>query len=638
MKKLVLFLLLSFSMIACESGVSSWIYEPFQPDNDIIPVYSNDYNGDFTFLDLNKGQIAANASYYEDHVSYFYDGISYLSDDNGDYFFVDKHFKPINDCKYKEVTIFSEGLAWAVKEFGKITAINKNGEEVFSLDDVEEVYPYREGVAVFVGSNGKYGVLDKSGKTIVEPSFDDLTHFAYHGLLEAVVDGKHGIVDVKGKMRVPCEYSYTTFGMNTGLIGYVGVCYEDDHWGVVDLNNKPLPVEGKYDYIVAEPGGRLLYSKRYCGWIDKKGKTIIPEKFNIVCSDVNEGLFRNNDVAYVIEGRDTYSIIDTKGNVIYSFPVVDRSKCFFDENGLLCIKTSFWGAVNAKGKTIIQHNYSDDLFHLGGKVYVGDRPGAIDVLNETGKVLKEIRGEYTLYVESYPETSVHNRYVDINQITSDLSQILAENKFDRWTTPVQIMERYNIDELSYTTSLKTGMGSGYEYDLIVNMKNDSYNGVSYPVRYKLDIDLVGAAARNYETREAVYDAIEEYFTDKESGEIVVPGYEDYETTLRSGDFTFSVENTGWIYGVWQANLGDGYAFLSIDSHMKTIIIDDLDYDNSGTTIPYTYENQTIKPQGSSESYLLDFDKETIYYNGDVEMKKVSNKPWSQSHPYTPYSE
>ncbi|MGI7639254.1 WG repeat-containing protein, partial [Campylobacter coli] len=39
----------------------------------------------------------------------------------------------------------------------------------------DSIWSFREGLAK-VGLNGKYGLIDKSGKIVIEPKFDDIRY------------------------------------------------------------------------------------------------------------------------------------------------------------------------------------------------------------------------------------------------------------------------------------------------------------------------------------------------------------------------------------------------------------------------------------------------------------------------------
>ncbi|MFK0495250.1 WG repeat-containing protein [Campylobacter coli] len=57
---------------------------------------------------------------------------------------------------------------------GKIGLIDKSGKIVIE-PKFDSIWSFREGLAK-VGLNGKYGLIDKSGKIVIEPKFDDIRY------------------------------------------------------------------------------------------------------------------------------------------------------------------------------------------------------------------------------------------------------------------------------------------------------------------------------------------------------------------------------------------------------------------------------------------------------------------------------
>ena len=53
----------------------------------------------------------------------------------------------------------------------------------------------------------KYGFIDKSGKVVIEPQFDDAEDFS-EGLAQVGKDGKWGFIDKSGKVVIEPQYDY----------------------------------------------------------------------------------------------------------------------------------------------------------------------------------------------------------------------------------------------------------------------------------------------------------------------------------------------------------------------------------------------------------------------------------------------
>ena len=116
---------------------------------------------------------------------------------------------------YEGASCFSSGLA-AVKKGGKWGYIDKTGKTV-----VSPKYAYAggfsEGLAA-VSSAGKYGFIDSTGKEAVAPAYEQVSDFS-QGLAAVKKGGKWGFVDKTGKVIVPLEYDLVTeFTQDTAIV------------------------------------------------------------------------------------------------------------------------------------------------------------------------------------------------------------------------------------------------------------------------------------------------------------------------------------------------------------------------------------------------------------------------------------
>lgn len=87
----------------------------------------------------------------------------------------------------------------------QIYYINKDGEVVQNT----EVYP-NNNIFAFE-ENGKWGYKDKSGKVVVEPTYDLATDLNEYGFAGIVSGGKWGVIDKSGKVIKEPEYSIDAY-------------------------------------------------------------------------------------------------------------------------------------------------------------------------------------------------------------------------------------------------------------------------------------------------------------------------------------------------------------------------------------------------------------------------------------------
>jgi KWG Leptospira. len=145
--------------------------------------------------------------------------------EEGKWVIIDENGKELssNRYDYDAVTPFTEGVSWVLKG-NKWGLVNRNGKEIIS--------PKYEGVCPFVGGfsavmvGEKWGIIDKSGKEIIPIKYDgigvyriqgnnypfedvpcdDLEDLVREDLIAIKVGDKYGFVDKSGKVVISPKY------------------------------------------------------------------------------------------------------------------------------------------------------------------------------------------------------------------------------------------------------------------------------------------------------------------------------------------------------------------------------------------------------------------------------------------------
>ena len=622
------------ALSGCSSG-STWIYEDFPRDANYALVVAN---GDATFIDVKKGDLAKGTFFY-DYASPFYDGIAAVLRDDA-YTYIDKNFEPINGEAYDDVGIFSEGIAWAVKEFGRITAINARGKEIFTLEMAEEAYYFREGVAVIKDHNGKYGAVNTRGKIVVEPRYDKLGPFAYHGLLSATIGEKEGIVDISGKEIVPCMYHKVTLEKNSGLIGLFTVEDEQGNNGVVDTkNNLILPISEQNGKLIPEKGG-LIYQERdgKVGWLDAKGKPVIPARFT------EAGVFGENKFTWATEnGHDV--LIDRKGGRIRPLPNIYWIDSL-DKNGIWVYRGSdgnrYYGMINRKGEVIVPEKYTS-IKYLGNSVYLGRKgDDGVDVLDAKGNVKKQIFGDYELSLIE-PRT-VRNQYVDIDALISSLSQLLDSLRVGVLDGPGTLIRKYGLDHYELVPGnnvLTVGRENDYKYSFGVNL--DRRNAVRY---YELEIELIGTSGKNSSVGDNIINRIGESFSSEEKSQSL-PGFEHCQINFNKKNdgcsFRMTPDPISWITGIWCVVFENGeFVEFNIDlGDWGVTTVRTEPYNKGDLYFPgksFDYEivgNSFVDPKRPEHKFTVNVEEKTLYYNDAYKMTKVTDQAHGEYFDFEP---
>jgi len=149
--------------------------------------------------------------------------------------------------------------------------------------------------------NGKAGYIDRTGKVVLEPNYDNASYF-YEGLAR-VSFGRDTII---------------TQGFSQGFIDETGKVVVEPKWDVVSHFSGGLAAVG-YDQTKQkiEIKGRFLgytsasHTWYRWGFIDKNGKVVIENRFSDV-TEYSGGIAAANLVPY----EPTYESIDSKQDMI----------------------------------------------------------------------------------------------------------------------------------------------------------------------------------------------------------------------------------------------------------------------------------------------------------------------------------
>lgn len=303
---------------------------------------------------------------------------------NVNYGYIDKTGKMVIPAKFEWVEPFHEGLA----VFGK-------SSELYVLEpDAYEWLPVSK-IAELL--NGKYGYIDKAGKTVIPAKFDLARKFS-EGLAAATNNYiETGFIDKTGEFVIKPQY----VRVGDFSDGMARVTFEElpQKWGFIDKTGKMI-IEPQYinagdfsDGLAPVMTGNLLTGK--WGYIDKSGKTVIEPQF-YDANPFSEGLalVRLSPLLEEISdlgGIKKWAYIDKKGNVVIGPKEGLHASDFSD--GLAWIRNlSETEYMDKRGNIVINHDDS-----LLNKVYIegdfhedlvpvsfGERVAFVD---KTGKVV-----------------------------------------------------------------------------------------------------------------------------------------------------------------------------------------------------------------------------------------------------------
>lgn len=234
---------------------------------------------------------------------------------------------PAEDNDYRKAWVFSEGLAAVMKD-GKIGFIDAKNEIVipFVFDYPAEQqscdfgYIFHYGYCIMTNKDGKFGLIDRTGKWRLEPVYDEVWTSQANGYRIVFSDDKYGVVDSLCNIVYPVEYSHIKILSNGFML-----CKDGRKWQVDIEGNVVNPFMFDCTYYIEYPIGtdedgvtRTCMSDyvkydvhNFSGIMNRHTGVPITPAIYIGINMLSEGLFEVQDPV-----SNEWHLIDVNGNPI----------------------------------------------------------------------------------------------------------------------------------------------------------------------------------------------------------------------------------------------------------------------------------------------------------------------------------
>jgi len=285
----------------------------------------------------------------------------------------------------KDLFICTYDVNYETGEY-KTKVLNKNGKQIFNnYEGIEAIENYDDNSVWYekdilkFKNNGKFGLIDFSGKEIVPAEYDKI--YAMQGIEKSIIvekDGLRGLVSNSlGELLIEPKYADIESLGSTYENGYI-VKNTEDYYGVVTTDKKEI-LECKYDKIfnvtsneffaVTEAGKNKI--------IDKTGADILTEGFDEVISIDGDYI--------VIKKENKYGVIDKTGAsqipCEYDYLVVSFDKVYIAKKG------DKFGLVNVGNETLIDFTYENMSYRKATNFIEAEKENfKTDIINGEGKV------------------------------------------------------------------------------------------------------------------------------------------------------------------------------------------------------------------------------------------------------------
>lgn len=206
----------------------------------------------------------------------FSGGLSSFMTENGKWGFIDRLGNIVIQPKWDEVRSFQEGLS-AVTIDKKWGYINRRGELLIEMQ-FDYAWEFSGGVAVVCKKDiegDKFGLINKSGKIVVDYRFKIFGCFR-EGLARASLDDKHyGFIDTNGEWVIQPDLKHAD-DFSEGL---AAVCLANGKSAYIDRQGKvAIQLTGILGPF--QDGTAKIEYKNRTGYIDKKGNWIVKPEYD----------------------------------------------------------------------------------------------------------------------------------------------------------------------------------------------------------------------------------------------------------------------------------------------------------------------------------------------------------------------
>ena len=321
----------------------------------------------------------------------------------------------------------------------------KKSDSSYEIEKVTEI-KYN-----LINENKKYGVIDETGKIVIEPKYDIIqipnpskpVFICMHDYNINLQQYETEVFDNKGNkifteydsvQALPTESTWDGIPFEKSVLKYK----RNNKYGLITLENKVI-TEPIYDSIKAinyKEGMLLVEKDKKYGAINIKGKIIIKPEYDQISIDNyynSETMYKASGFIVKKKNEDSYKYgyINSKGKMLLppEYTEISRINEIIDDKNvyLLVLKEGQAGVVK-NNKVVLDFEYEDRSYNLFNNMFIIQRNSKSGIADIKGKVI--IQPEYDsimfggIYVNAIKDGEV--TVLDINGKKLDNNNIYAK--------------------------------------------------------------------------------------------------------------------------------------------------------------------------------------------------------------------
>lgn len=262
---------------------------------------------------------------------------------------------------------------------------NKNEEILTQYEQIEAISNkdannniWYEDKVLRVKKDGKYGVIDLTGKELTPCQYDEIV--AVEGIkstLKVTKDGKVGVIDSEGKEILTTQYTEVTNLGKDNKEGFI-IKGEDEKFGIVSYSNQMI-LEAKYDEII-KIYGNDMYVVKQAGkqiLVKRDGTEVLTTGFDEIKEILKNA---DNGIIYVQNGK--YGVMKTTGEVIIAPEYEELREA---KSGLFIAKQNGkYGIIDRQKETKVEPNYLSMIYNEKADIYIAEKEDySNDIIDNT---------------------------------------------------------------------------------------------------------------------------------------------------------------------------------------------------------------------------------------------------------------
>lgn len=391
--------------------------------------------------------------------------------DNNKWGVIDNNGNIIVDAKYDEMLVIPNNKKAVFictyninDETGeyKTKAINQKDEEILKgYDQIEAIDNYDskqniwfESSALRVQKNGKYGLIDLDGKTLLDCEYDNI--YSLKSISENYIiekNSKLGLVNSKGQIVINTEYSK----IETLKEGY------------------------KDAYLVANEDG--LY-----GVVSILGTKILENNYE-------EIKYLSSSECYSVKENGVWELVNTKGMVLQTSE--GEEYIFAKGENVIVKKDNKYGIEKISGESVIPLEY-EELSYAFSIYYIAKKDGKFGIINLNNEIVKGYEYENMYVVEEgsfivADKTETETVVLD-NSLTEKLSGVISEINTQKGFIKIYTNGEYKYFNFKFEEKQVSDLLT--QNTLYLSKKNDKYGFVDKSQNVVVDYIYDDATEQN----------------------------------------------------------------------------------------------------------------------------------------------